>query len=109
MIFSAIAMIVMGAMGTTTTLNANAFDLGLISKDTNVESVDTKSLFNCFGATITCDNDNTVNNNVSVNNGTKRTSQPNPPTCEECLADALTTQQIAESCRFFRPYRLPLP
>ena len=54
----------------TNSLNVNAIDFGLISKDFNVGSIDTSSLFNCVGAAITCDNDNTVNNNVAINNGT---------------------------------------
>ena len=82
----------------TNSMNVNAFDLGLISKDNNLGSIDTDSLFNCFGAAITCDNDNTVNNNISVNNGTNGGNgetpidpdTPLPPVeltdCSECIS-----------------------
>jgi len=51
-------------------MNSSALDLGIISKDNNFGSIDTENLFNCFGAAVTCDNDNTVNNNIDINNGT---------------------------------------
>ena len=76
----------------TNSMNVNAFDLGLISKDNNIGSIDTDSLFNCVGAAITCDNDNTVNNNVAINNGTNgEGNTPLPPIdpilCEECISN----------------------
>lgn len=77
----------------TPTTNSSAFDLGLISKDTNVGGVDTKSLFNCFGAAITCDNDNTVNNNISVNNGTNG-NQNQTDTSIACFEAVLNQNQI---------------
>lgn len=72
-------------------MDANAIDFGIISKDDNVGSIDTENLFNCFGAAITCDNDNVVNNNVTINNGN---SPAELPTCEECFTDNLSPEQI---------------
>ena len=46
----------------------NALDLGLLSKDINLGSIDTNSLFSCVGAAITCVNENEDNNNVITNN-----------------------------------------
>ena len=64
----AIASLLMKAFNVNTNfMNVNAIDFGLISKDTNVGSIDTDNLFNCFGAAITCDNDNTINNNINTN------------------------------------------
>ena len=87
------SLLVMAFNVNTNSMNVNAIDFGLISKDTNIGSIDTSTLFNCVGAAITCDNDNTVNNNISMDNGA---SQPNePPTCEECLTNYLTPEEIA--------------
>lgn len=72
-------------------MDANGIDFGIISKDDNVGSIDTENLFNCFGAAITCDNDNVVNNNVTINNGN---SPAELPTCEECFTDNLSPEQI---------------
>jgi hypothetical protein len=72
-------------------MDVNAIDFGMISKDDNVGSIDTESLFNCFGAAITCDNDNVVNNNVTINDGNNPVE---PLTCEECFTNNLTPEQI---------------
>lgn len=90
------SLLVMAFNVNTNSMNVNAIDFGLISKDTNVGSIDTSSLFNCFGAAITCDNDNTVNNNVAINNGTNG-NNPSPPevlTCVECFTNYLTDEEI---------------
>lgn len=55
-----------------------ALDLGIVSKDFNVGSIDNDGFLNCFGAAITCDNDNEVNNNVNVNDGTGPTTEEPP-------------------------------
>lgn len=68
---------------------SNPIDFGLLSNDNNIGSIDTSSLFNCFGAAITCDNDNTVNNNLAINNGT------NPPPDGPPIADAGPDQTIS--------------
>ena len=87
------SLLVMAFNVNTDTMNVNAIDFGLISKDFNVGSIDIDSLFNCVGAAITCDNDNTVNNNVTINNRTNE--QPNVPlTCVECFNEHLTPEQI---------------
>lgn len=85
-------LLVMAFNINTNSMNANAIDFGLISKDTNIGGIDTDSLFNCVGAAITCDNDNTVNNNIAVNNGTNGNGggnggTPLPPleNCVNCL------------------------
>jgi hypothetical protein len=70
LVISNIAILLLVTITSSPTMNSSAFDLGIISKDNNVGSIDTSSLFNCVGAAITCDNDNTVNNNISTNNGT---------------------------------------
>jgi hypothetical protein len=77
------SLLVMAFSVNTNSMNVNAIDFGLISKDTNIGSIDNDSLFNCVGAAVTCDNDNTVNNNIAINNGT---SQPNGPDCEAGIA-----------------------
>lgn len=88
-VVSTIAIISILTMSVLPLGRSSAFDLGMFSKDTNIGSIDTHSLFNCFGAAITCDNDNTVNNNVSVNNGT---NQPNQPlSCVQCFENANLT------------------
>lgn len=94
------SLLVMAVNVSANSLNVNALDFGLISKDTNVGSIDTDSLFNCFGAAITCDNDNTVNNNVAANNGTNGNNGFNPDTplpplenCETCFQALPTAQQ----------------
>jgi hypothetical protein len=94
LVISTIAILLMVTITTTPTMNSSAFDLGLISKDNNIGSIDTSSLFNCVGAAITCDNDNTVNNNVAINNGTSGGDPPNPPTCVECFEEFLTPGEI---------------
>lgn len=71
--FTTIGILLIVTITGTPTMSSSALDFGILSKDSNLGSIDTKSLFNCFGAAITCDNDNTVNNNVAINNGT------NPP------------------------------
>ncbi len=90
------SLLVMAFNVNTNSMNVNAIDFGLISKDTNVGSIDTSSLFNCVGAAITCDNDNTVNNNVAINNGTNggNGGGDGPLTCEECFEENLTPAQI---------------
>jgi len=70
LVISTVAILLMVTITSAPTLSSSAFDLGLISKDNNIGSIDTSSLFNCVGAAITCDNDNTVNNEVAINNGT---------------------------------------
>jgi hypothetical protein len=86
------SLLVMAFNVSTNSLDVNVLDLGLVSKDTNIGSIDIDTLFNCVGAAITCDNDNTVTNNVAINN---ETSQPNePPTCEECFTNYLTDEEI---------------
>ena len=55
-------------MGSTTTMNANAFNFGLKSNDVNSGSIDTDSLFSCVGAAIQCINTNQDNNNEVANN-----------------------------------------
>lgn len=89
------SLLVMAFNVNTNSMNVNAFDVGLLSKDNNLGSIDTDSLFNCFGAAITCDNDNTVNNNINVNNGTNGETpiDPNTPLppveltdCSECIS-----------------------
>ncbi len=70
MVFSTIAILFMVTITGAPTMNSSALDLGIISKDNNFGSIDTENMFNCFGAAITCDNDNTVNNNIDINNGT---------------------------------------
>ncbi len=91
------SLLVMAFNVNTNSMNVNAVDFGLISKDFNVGSIDTNSLFNCVGAAITCDNDNTVNNNIAINNGTSGNNPPPPVplTCEECFEEHLTTAQLA--------------
>jgi len=74
-------------------MNSSALDLGTISKDNNFGSIDTENMFNCFGAAITCDNDNKVNNNIAINNGTNGGGGI-PLTCEECFTDNLTPVEI---------------
>jgi hypothetical protein len=84
MLVSTIAILLMVTI-ISTRMNISAFNIGLLSKDTNIGSIDTSSLFNCVGAAITCDNDNTANNSIN------QTSSPlTPPnlTCEECIANA---------------------
>jgi hypothetical protein len=93
LVTSTIAILLMVTITSSPTMNSYAFDLGIISKDNNVGSIDTSSLFNCFGAAITCDNDNTVNNNIAINNGTNGNNQP--LTCEECFTDYLTPVEIS--------------
>ncbi len=93
------SLLVMAFSVNTNSMSANAIDLGLISKDTNIGSIDTSSLFNCVGAAITCDNDNTVNNNVAVNNGTNE--NPNPFSCVECFENANLTQEQIVDIFFF--------
>jgi hypothetical protein len=93
MVFSTIAILLMVTITSTSTMNSSALDLGLISKDNNFGSIDTENMFNCFGAAITCDNDNTVNNNIAINNGTNG-GGGNPLTCEECFTENLTPEQI---------------
>lgn len=78
---------------------SSAFDLGLISKDTNIGSIDTHTLFNCFGAAVTCDNDNSVNNNLSINNGTSQSNQP--LTCEECFETKLSPEDLQLILSFY--------
>lgn len=56
-------MLAMACNVNTNSMNVNAIDFGLVSKDPNTGSIETSSLFNCFGAAITCDNDNTIDNN----------------------------------------------
>jgi hypothetical protein len=68
-------LLVMAFNFTTNLMNANAIDFGLISKDINVGSIDTDNLFNCFGAAITCDNDNTINNSNNADNDTNTPSE----------------------------------
>ena len=96
------SLLVMAFNVNTNSMNANAIDFGLISKDTNIGSIDTSSLFNCVGAAITCDNDNTVNNNVALNNGTNGNGggdTPLPPidpiVCQDCIAD-LSSEQLLQ-------------
>jgi hypothetical protein len=67
MMISAIATLLMVTLGITTTMNANAFNFGLISEDNNTGSIDTDSLFSCVGAAITCINSNHDNNNIFTN------------------------------------------
>lgn len=80
----------------TSTMDSSALVLGLISKDTNIGSIDTNSFFNWVGAVITCDNDNTVNNNVSINNGTNdgNGGGDTPLSFTECFESTLTPAQI---------------
>ncbi|WP_148686427.1 hypothetical protein [Candidatus Nitrosocosmicus hydrocola] len=94
LVISTIAILLMVTITTTPTMNSSAFDLGLISKDNNVGSIDTSSLFNCFGAAITCDNDNTVNNNIAINNGTNGGDTP-LLACDECFTNNLTPEEIS--------------
>lgn len=75
---SAIATLLIAAMGISSATNANAFNFGLKSKDDNSGSIDTDSLFSCVGAAINCVNENEENNNVIVNN-TEETPIPPPP------------------------------
>ena len=84
------SLLVMAFNINTNSMNVNAIDFGLISKDTNIGSIDTDSLFNCVGAAITCDNDNTVNNNIAINNGTNGNGgdtplPPLPANCGDCI------------------------
>ena len=90
------SLLVMAFGVNTNSMNVNAIDFGLISKDTNIGSIDTNSLFNCVGAAITCDNDNTVNNNIAINNGTNggNGGGDDPLTCEECFEENLTPAQM---------------
>jgi hypothetical protein len=81
-------LLVMAFSSNTYSLNVDALDLGLISKDTNIGSIDTDSLFNCVGAAITCDNDNTVSNNVATNNGTSQPNGPDASPCVQCFINA---------------------
>lgn len=85
------SLLVIGFSTSTNSINVNALDLGLISKDNNVGSIDTDSLFNCFGAAITCDNDNKVNNNVAANNGTSQPNGPDASPCVQCFIEANLT------------------
>ena len=89
-------LLVMAFSVNTNSMNVNAIDFGLVSKDFNVGSIDNDSLFNCVGAAITCDNDNTVTNSITVNNGTNgnNPTPPEPPTCEECFTNYLTDEEI---------------
>ena len=91
-VFAIASLLVMAFNVNTNSMNVNAIDFGLISKDTNIGSIDNDSLFNCFGAAITCDNDNTVNNDIAINNGTNEnvggdTPLPQIPlnVCVNCL------------------------
>jgi hypothetical protein len=79
MVISAIATLLIVAMGITTTINANAFNFGLLSKDDNLGSIDTNSLFSCVGAAINCVNENEENNNVIANNNEETPIPPPPP------------------------------
>jgi len=90
------SLLVMAFNLNTNSIDVNAIDFGLISKDFNVGSIDNDSLFNCVGAAITCDNDNTVNNNVAINNGTNDGNGGGDGilTCEECFEDNLTPGQL---------------
>jgi hypothetical protein len=74
MVISTIATLLMAPMSIATTVNANAFNFGLLSEDDNFGSIDTNSLFSCVGRAITCVNENERNNNVRTNNST-----PPPP------------------------------
>jgi hypothetical protein len=79
MVISVIATLLIAAMGITTTTNASAFNFGLLSKDDNLGSIDTDSLFSCVGAAITCVNENEENNNVIANNNEETPIPPPPP------------------------------
>lgn len=96
LVISTIAILLMVTISSTPIMNSSALDLGLISKDTNVGSIDTDNLFNCAEVAITCDNDNTVNNNIAINKGTSQPNSPNPPPdCVQCFYDAnLTSDQV---------------
>jgi len=75
MVISTIATLLMAVMSTMPIMNSSAFNFGLLSKDDNIGSIDTNSLFSCVGAAITCINENEDNNNVIANNG----GVPPPP------------------------------
>jgi len=93
MVISTISIVLMMTITSTTAMNASALDLGIIPKDIDFGSIDSENRFNCFGAAITCDNDNTVNNNISVNNGTNGGSNPNSA-CIECFEETLMVNKI---------------
>ncbi len=78
MVVSTIATLLITAMSLASTTNANAFNFGLLSKDDNLGSIDTNSLFSCVGAAINCVNENEENNNVIANNS-EETPIPPPP------------------------------
>lgn len=78
MVISAIATLLITAMGLTSTTNANAFNFGLESKDITEGGIDTDSLFSCVGAAIACINTNQDNNNVVANNS-EETPIPEEP------------------------------
>jgi len=78
MVISTIATLLMAVMSTMPVMNSYAFNFGLISKDDNIGSIDTNSLFSCVGAAITCINENEDNNNVIANNS-EETPIPPPP------------------------------
>jgi hypothetical protein len=78
MVISTIATLLIAAMSLTTTTNASAFNFGLLSKDNNLGSIDTNSLFSYVGAAINCVNENEENNNVIANNN-EETPIPPPP------------------------------
>ena len=98
MVISTIATLLIAAMGITTTTNASAFNFGLLSKDDNLGSIDTDSLFSCVGAAINCVNENEENNNVIANNNEETPIPPPPPsvpsTCEECFTFNLTPEEM---------------
>ena len=88
-------------------MNSSALDLGLISKDINLGSIDTDSLFSCVGAAITCVNENEGNNNVITNNGTvPPPGEPDGLTvfkeveCEESPADGDVCAFVVTSANF---------
>ena len=98
MVISAIVTLLIAVMSLTTTMNANAFNFGLLSNNGNTGSMDTDSLFSCVGTAINCVNTNQDNNNVIANNNEETPIPPPPPsvpsTCEECFTFNLTPQEM---------------
>lgn len=90
MAISAIATLLIAAIGMTTTTNANAFNFGLKSNDVNDGSIDTDSLFSCVGAAIACLNTNQNNNNEIANN-TAVVPPVTEPDCEAGIACFVST------------------
>jgi hypothetical protein len=91
MVISSIAKLLMAVISSMPIMNSFAFDIGLLSKDNYTGGIDTNSLFGCFGAAVTCVNENKDNNNVIAING-----GVTPPSVE--TAQLLVTKNLKCSC-----------